>query len=150
LLNKNGVEIPNYSIDINPILRLNLSSLEEYNPVLDIYDQLSVIKVFEDKIIPSHFKGVYMKELKSIQLENGSINNFITDSAKTLLILEMLDLKEKEGAICAQLINYITSVPLFFDSSDLNSDFNWQKDDLGYLVELRMLFWALLACSRYS
>ena len=91
-----------------------------------------------------------MKELKEFQLKNGSINNTITDSSKMLLILELLDLKEKEKVLCSNLVNYITTEPLFFDSSDLHSDFNWKKDELGYLVELRMLFWALLACSRYS
>jgi len=150
LLRKHGIETPDLSDEIEPILRLNLSSLEEYNPVLDIFDQLVIIKTFEDKIIPSHFKGVYLKELKNLLIENGSINNIVTDSSKTLLILELLDLKEKEKDFCDQLVNYITSEPLFFDSSDLNSDFNWQKDKLGRLVEFRMLFWALLACSRYS
>ena len=135
---------------MDPILRLNLSSLENYNPVLDIFDQLVVINICDDKAIPSHFKGVYMKELKEFQLKNGSINNTITDSSKMLLILELLDLKEKEKVLCSNLVNYITTEPLFFDSSDLHSDFNWKKDELGYLVELRMLFWALLACSRYS
>ena len=150
LLKKNGIETPDLSDKMNPITRFNLHSLKDYNPVLDIFDQLAIIKNFDDKLIPSHFKGVYMKELKRYLLENGSIKNTITDSSKTLLILEMLDLKEKEKNLCNQLINYITSEPLFFDSSDLDSDFNWQKDELGYLVELRMLFWALLSCSRYS
>ena len=150
LLKKNGVETPEISDKINPILRLNLTNLEDYNPVVDILDQLAIIKHFEDIIIPSHFKGVYLKELKKYQLNNGSINNIVSDSSKTLLILELLDLKEKEKDFCDQLVNYITSEPLFFDSSDLNNDFNWQKDKIGYLVELRMLFWALIACSRYS
>jgi len=149
LLKKIGVETPDISDEINPILRLNLTNLEDYNPVLDIFDQLAIIKLFEDVLIPSHFKGVYSKELKKFQLENGSINNIVSDTSKTLLILEMLDLKEKEKDFCDQLVNYITSESLFFDSSDLDSDFNWQKDKLGYLVELRMLFWALIACSRY-
>jgi len=149
LLKKIGVETPDIIDEINPILRLNLTNLEDYNPVLDIFDQLAIIKLFEDVLIPSHFKGVYSKELKKFQLENGSINNIVSDTSKTLLILEMLDLKEKEKDFCDQLVNYITSESLFFDSSDLDSDFNWQKDKLGYLVELRMLFWALIACSRY-
>lgn len=149
LLKKIGVETRDISNEINPILRLNLSYLEEYNPVVDIFDQLAIIKLMDNIIIPSHFKGVYLKELKKYQLNNGSINNIVSDSSKTLLILEMLDLKEKENEFCEQIVNYITSEPLFFDSSDLNSDFNWQKDKIGYLVELRMLFWALIACSRY-
>ena len=149
LLKKIGLETPDISNEINPILRVNLSNLEDYNPVVDIFDQLAIIKIFENILIPSHFKGVYLKELKKYQLENGSINNLVSDTSKTLLILEMLDLKDKEKDFCDQLVNYITSEPLFFDSSDLDSDFNWQKDKLGYLVELRMLFWALIACSRY-
>ena len=149
LLKKIGLETPDISNEINPILRVNLSNLEDYNPVVDIFDQLAIIKIFENILIPSHFKGVYLKELKKYQLENGSINNLVSDTSKTLLILEMLDLKDKEKDFCDQLVNYITSEPLFFDSSDLDSDFNWQKDKLGYLVELRMLFWALIASSRY-
>ena len=149
LLKKIGLETPDISNEINPILRVNLSNLEDYNPVVDIFDQLAIIKIFENILIPSHFKGVYLKELKKYQSENGSINNIVSDTSKTLLILEMLDLKDKEKDFCDQMVNYITSEPLFFDSSDLDSDFNWQKDKLGYLVELRMLFWALIACSRY-
>ena len=38
----------------------------------------------------------------------------------------------------------------FFADKNLDKDFNWKKESLAFTVELRMLFWALLASSQYS
>ena len=95
------------------------------------------------------FKSRYNNELKKLIKSNGSINDVITDSAKVLLIYRLLELKEQESEYCNRLLHFITNSTSFFDLEQINEDFNWRNDKLGYKVELRMLFWTLLASSQY-
>ncbi|MFX1273448.1 MAG: hypothetical protein ACFFBP_16580 [Promethearchaeota archaeon] len=152
LMERRGISIIDSKEIIDQIIKLSLSSLDEREPITDIFYQLASIKLFENqgKKIPSTFKGMYMKELKNLIQKNGSINNLITDSAKMLLIIDLLDLKQKEKSICNKLIEYMIDTPVFFDSRSLNPEFNWKQHKLAYVIELRMLFWALLACSQYA
>ncbi|MFX1237006.1 MAG: hypothetical protein ACFE8P_04725, partial [Promethearchaeota archaeon] len=152
VLENTGLYLDNGYDIIDPIIRLNLSKLEQYNPSNDIYEQLVLIKLFETdgKTIPTHFKGVYSKELKNIMDKDGSINGRISDTAKVLLSFDLLDLKEKESGTCNKLIKFLSGTTKYFDSGDLDKDFNWQEHQLAYLIELKMLYWTLLACSQYS
>ncbi len=151
ILERRGLEIPYMNGIIDRVIQQNLLDLTDYDPVTDIFNQLALIKFFkkQGKSIPSHFKDDYIKELKSLMQKNDSINGLITDSAKMLLIIDMLDLKEREKTTCGKIITYIKKNAIFFDSRTLNEDFNWKKHKLAYVLELRMLFWTLLACSQY-
>jgi hypothetical protein len=91
-----------------------------------------------------------MNALKRLLTSKGSIDDSITESAKTLLILVILDLKEQESILCSRLLNYIIKSTDFFNLENLDKEFNWRIDKLAYKIELRMLFWALLACSQFS
>jgi len=150
LLEKSGTIIMNKRDLLNPILNLNLHNIEEYKPSLDIYHQLALIKLIDKRINLQPFKSRYNNELKKLIKSNGSINDIITDSAKVLLIYDLLELKEQESEFCGQLLDFIINSTNFFSLEELNKDFNWRTDKLGYKVELRMLFWALLASSQYG
>ena len=67
-----------------------------------------------------------------------------------LLIIEMLDLKDKEKKFCTKIIKFITDNVVFFDSRSLDKNFSWKEHRLAYIVELRMLFWTLVAFSQYE
>lgn len=150
LLAKSEVITSRKSNLINQILGLNLLSKKDFFPVLDIYNQISILKILDKNIDLSRFNMLYVDELKKKLTSRGSIGDLITNSARTLLILDLLDLKEQESILCSRLLNYIVNSTDFFSLENLDKDFNWRIDKLAYKVELRMLFWALLACSQYS
>ena len=102
----------------------------------------------ENKII--EIKITYFNELKKLIASNGSINNLYTDSTKALLIMDLLELKELEPDICSDLLNYLMKSTAFFNLTNLNKELNWRSHQLGYKIELKMLFWALFASSRYT
>jgi len=135
---------------LNQVLNLDILNMKEFNPTLDIYNQIAITKALDKNVTLTGFILPYMNILKKCLTPKGSINDSITESAKTLLILVLLDLKEQESVLCSRLLNYIINFTDFFNLENLNKDFNWRIDKLAYKIELRMLFWALLACSQYS
>lgn len=135
---------------LNQVLNLDILNMKGFNPTLDIYNQLAIIKVLDKDVKLTGFIVSYMNALKKLLTSKGSIGDSITESAKTLLILVIFDLKEQESVLCSRLLNYIIKFTGFFNLENLNKDFNWRIDKLAYKIELRMLFWALLACSQFS
>ncbi len=154
ILEKSGGIIGANANLINPILSLdvlsNLENIKEYNPILDILEHLASIKLLDKKANLSHFKSLYMSKIKNLITGNGIINDTITDSARALLIIDLLDLNKAEYAICKSLLTYIIKSVTYFNSEDLKKEFNWKTDKLGYTIELRMLFWSLLACTNHK
>ncbi|MHA2006792.1 MAG: hypothetical protein ACXABO_04595 [Promethearchaeota archaeon] len=150
LLARNEVVDSNRENLLNPVLNLDLSKIEEYNPTFDIYNKISIIKIIDKQKDLSKFIPPYISEIKKELVSNGSIDDSITKSSITLLILDLLNLKDQESAFCSRLLNYILNTTKFFSLENLNRDFNWRIDKIAYKIELRMLFWALLACSQYK
>ncbi|TFG25686.1 MAG: hypothetical protein EU529_00300 [Promethearchaeota archaeon] len=154
ILEKSGGIIALKTNLINSILSLDILSnsenIKEYNPVLDILEHLASIKLLDKKANLSHFKSLYMSKLKKLITQNGMINDTITDSARALLIIDLLDLKKAEYTICQILLTHIIKNVRYFNSEDLKKEFNWKTDKLAYTIELRMLFWTLLACASYK
>ncbi len=148
LLNKSGVILIDKTYLLDPILDFDVSILKEFNPILDLFDQVAVIKLFDETIDLSFFKEFYIKYVKLKIKPNGSIKDNITDSARALLIIALLNFKEQESTTSKKIIKYIVNATEFFNIEN-NNEFNWKKNKLGFTVELRMLFWALLACSQF-
>lgn len=132
------------------VLNLNLKNLEESKPILDIYNQLAFLKLLDKNVDLQSFKKNYITELKKKLNSNGSINNLITDSAMSLLILDLLNLEKVESQVCNGLLNFIMTSTNFFDVENLNKDFNWRNNKLAYKIELKILFFSLLASSQYA
>lgn len=150
LLVKNELIDSNRDILLNPVMNLDILKMEELDPTFDIYNKLATIKIVDKRIDLSKFIPPYLSEIKKGLTSKGSINNLITKSAITLLILDLLNMKDRESALCSRLLNYILDTTRFFSLENLNKDFNWRIDKMAYKIELRMLFWALLACSQYT
>ena len=67
--------------------------------------------------------------------------------------MDLLGLNKVEYATCQHLLNYIIKSVRYFnseDAEDLTKRFNWKGDKLAYTIELRMLFWSLLACANFK
>jgi len=134
----------------NRIRKLNILSLENFNPISDIYHMSAFIKLLDKIADIPEIKKIYLNELKNTLNSQPSSNRLITESAKALLLLDFLDVKNQESILIRHLLKKIIGTTKFFNLENLNIDFNWRNDKLAYKVELKMLFWALLACSQYS
>lgn len=143
----------NITINKNSILKLifdlNLLSLKDFRPILDIYNYLASIKLLDRNANLDQFRTTYITEIKKLITSNGAVGDLITDSARALLILDLLNSKEQEIELCRNLLDFIMNSTNFFSLENLNIDFNWRKDIFGFKVELKMLYWALLASSQY-
>ncbi|MFX0155356.1 MAG: hypothetical protein ACFE9Q_12610 [Candidatus Hodarchaeota archaeon] len=128
---------------------LNILKLNNPKLPLDIYNHLGLIKLLNKDLNLLQLKPQYFDELKKLIASNGSINDIITDTAQTLLIFILLDLKNRESELCSSLVNYLVNKTKFFKMDNLNKDFNWRIDKIGFSIELEMLYWALLASSQF-
>ena len=123
--------------------------MENFKPILDIYHKLASIKLLDDTVNITRIIEPYVAELKRNLTSKEATGVLITTLAKSLLIFDLLDLKEQEALLCSQLLNSIMNSTQFFELENANQDFNWYTDKLAYKIELKMLFYALFACSRY-
>ena len=123
--------------------------MENFKPILDIFHKLTTIKLLDDAVNITRIIEPYIAELKRNLTSKEATSELITNLAKTLLIFDLLDLKEQEVVLCSQLLNSIMNSTHFFKLDDANKDFNWRNDKLAYKIELKILFYALFACSRY-
>jgi len=150
MLGKNEIISSNKERLLPQVLGLDLLHLEGFHPTLDIYNHIGFVKMLDRNIDLSKFNTPYINELKKGLTLNGAIDDLITESARTLLILNLLDMKNQESVLCSRLLNFIIRSTDFFSLENLNKDFNWRIDKIAYKIELRMLFWALLACTQYT
>lgn len=131
------------------LLKINLFILENFKPILDIYHHLALLKLLDKNVSLKQFETPYINEIKKFLSPNGSINDLVTESARALLIYDLLNLKNKEPELCSLLLNYIIDTTDFFNIENLDQHFNWRNDKLGFKIELEILYWALLASSQY-
>lgn len=148
ILKKNGAIISEKEELLDSLIGLDVKSLEKYDPVLDILEQAACIKLIDKNAELSHYKEPYMKELNSLVADSGAVKDTITDTARALLIMDLLNLKKTHFKEAQQFLKYIYTATEFFNST--SEEFDWRSDKIGYSVELRMLFWALLACGQYN
>ena len=148
LLNNHKKLESDKSIFVKQINDFNIFNLEEFNPPSDIFHQLATLKIIDHTTDLSQFKDIYIIELKKFLEKNGSIGNSITETAKTILILYLLDSVEQEKVFYNKLLTFLVNNSDFFKINDLNKSFNWRSDKLAYKIELKMLYWTLLAFSQ--
>ncbi|MGV9205188.1 MAG: hypothetical protein ACOC44_14345, partial [Promethearchaeia archaeon] len=147
ILEKHGSVITPKSNLSNPLLNLKVREFENYNPPLDLFEKISLIKLLDPSADLSHFKGLYTNELKKAILSSEKkINSTISDAARTFLTLKLLDLSKQEFKLMQNLREYISTKTEYFGQEDMQQEFNWKADMHAYKVELRMLYWALITC----
>ncbi|MFX0106339.1 MAG: hypothetical protein ACFE75_12740, partial [Candidatus Hodarchaeota archaeon] len=131
------------------MFNLQLLNLKDFRPIIDIFNYLATIKLLDKNANLTHFRTTYITEIKKLITSNGTVGDLITDSARALLILDLLNSKEQEIKLCNNLLDFIINSTNFFNTENLIINFNWRKDIFGYKVELKMLYWALLASSQF-
>ncbi|MFW9948487.1 MAG: hypothetical protein ACFFDX_16800, partial [Candidatus Odinarchaeota archaeon] len=150
ILERNGGIIVDKSNLIKPSIEFNLINLERKNFPADMLYHIGLLKMIDKDINLNAFKNPYNTEIKKLISPTGFINNNLTDTARALLIYDLLELRTDEFATINTLLNNVISCFNFFEKADFKEDFNWMNNKLAFKVELRMLFWTLLAFLQFS
>jgi hypothetical protein len=149
LLENNGGVITDKSYLIKPLVNLDLFNIDEFKPSSDIFFYLALLRLLDSRVDFSNLKDIYLDTLKQRMQPNGSINGSITDSARALLIFRMLNSNDTELHPISNLLNFLNqNLSVFKNALDTNY-FNWKTSKLALKIELRMLFWAMIALSEY-
>jgi hypothetical protein len=149
MLEKNGGTITDKKYLIEPLTKVDVFNLEGFKPASDIFYFLGLVRLLDTQIDFSNFREPYLHELKNLISPNGSLNENITETARGLLSLQLLDLKDKELDIISGFVNFLNqNLNLFKGESSFN-EFDWKNDKIAFKIELRMAFWLLLALSQY-
>ncbi|GAH31511.1 unnamed protein product, partial [marine sediment metagenome] len=87
LLEKSGGIITTKSHLIEPLANLDLFNLEGFKLSTDMFFYLSLLRLLDNNIDLNNLQAPYVAELEKQILPNGSVNDNITDTARTLLTL---------------------------------------------------------------
>ena len=150
ILERNGGIIIDKNNLIKQLIELDLINLEGKNFPVDMLYHIGLLKMIDKDINLNIFKNPYNTEIKKLISPIGLINNNLTDTARALLIYDLLELRTDEFATINTLLNNIISYSHFFEETDFKEDFNWMNNKLAFKVELRMLFWTLLTFLQFS
>ena len=149
ILEKNGVSTQGYP-QIKLILsKYNVKTAEDYYPNIDLFDKILSLKIIDDFIDSSETYQDYLKELKNNITSNGSINNTLTDTSKFLIMASLLNIYDEIKDEIEKMKNYLTEETTFFYNENGSNNLNWNTDNIGYKLEIRMLYWTLLALSQF-
>lgn len=150
LLEKRGNIITDKNDLLKELISLDVSTFPEKNVPLDMLCHLASIKLIQESRDVTRLKEAYYNELKDSLEQDGSIKHNLTDSARALIVLKLLELESPNDEVISRLINFIKKNNTFFQTDPSNNLFNWQNDFLAFKVELRMLFWVCLALSQFE
>lgn len=150
LLENNGGVITDKRYLIKPLVNLDLFNLDEFKPSSDMFFYLALIRLLDSRVDFSNLKVLYLDELKQRMLHSGSINGSITESARALLIFRMLNSNDTELNPISNLLNFLNQYLSVFKNTLDMYYFNWKTCKLALKIELRMLFWAMIALSQYG
>jgi len=149
ILQKSGGIIKEKSHLIEPLANLDLFNLEGFKAYSDMFFYLGLLRLLDDSIDLNNLQALYLTELEKLILPDGSVNGNITDTTRTLLILVLLNSAENDISITSELLKFLNHNLKFFIENQEFGDFNWDTNKTAFKIELRMLFWMLLALSQY-
>jgi hypothetical protein len=149
MLKNSGGIITDKSHLIEPLATLDLFNLQGFKASTDMFFYLALLKLLDDRFDFSNLQTAYLTELEKQILPNGSVNASITDTARTLLTLVFLNSTGKELDTISNLLKFLNQNLQFFLEGDNLGYFNWSHNKVSFKIELRMIFWMLLALSQY-
>lgn len=149
VLEKNGVSSQKFSQLESNLLKYDIKTAEDYYPNIDLFDKILSLKLLNNFGDLSDFSQEFLRQLKQNITINGSIGNNLTDTAKFLLMASLLNLNNEIKEEINQMKNYIQNGTTLFNNPKDLKNLNWNLDNLGFKIEIRMLYWILLALSQF-
>ena len=149
MIKKSGRIITDKGHLVKPLANLDLFNLENFKPSTDMFYYLATLKLLDERFNFGNLQEPYLNELRKQILPNGSVNDNTTDTSRTLLTLALLNSTGKETDIIPSLLKYLNQNIEFFSENQEFDIFNWTQNKIAFKIELRMLFWMLIALSQY-
>lgn len=149
MLKNSGGIITDKSHLLEPLITLDLFNLQGFKPSTDMFFYLGLLKLLDERFDFNNLQNIYLTELEKQILPDGSVNANITDTARTLLTLVLLNSTGKEINIISDLLKFLNQNLQFFIEDEELGYFNWSHSKIAFKIELRMVFWMLLALSQY-
>ncbi len=148
LLKKSGGIITDKSHLIDPLLKLDLFNMEGFKSS-DLFYYLGSLKLVNNRFDFTNLKDSYLTLLEERKLPDGSFNGSTTETARILLTLVLLDSNSEEISLIPGLLKFLDQNLNFFKKNQGVDDFNCYNNKIAFKIELRMLFWMLVALSQY-
>jgi len=148
LLKKSGGIITDKSHLIDPLIKLDLFNLEGFKSS-DLFYFLGSLKLVDDRFDFTNLQDSYLTLLEEKKLPDGSFNGSTTETAKILLTLVLLNSTGGEISIISELLRFLNQNLSFFKENQGFDDFTCFNNKIAFKIELRMLFWMLVALSQY-
>lgn len=149
ILEKKGVSTQKYSQLESNLLKYDITTAEDYYPNIDLFDKILSLKLLNNFGDLSDISQEFLRQLKQNITINGSINDNLTDTAKFLLMASLLNLNNEIKDEINKMKNYIQNETILFHNPKGLKKLNWNLDNLGYKIEIRILYWVLLALSQF-
>jgi hypothetical protein len=149
MIKKSGGIITDKKHLIEPLANLDLFNLENFKPSTDMFFYLASLKLLDERFNFDNLREPYLNELRRQMLPNGSVNDNNTDTSRALLTLALLDSTGNETDIIPGLLKFFSRNIEFFSENQDFDNFNWTQSKIAFKIELRMLFWMLIALSQY-
>ncbi len=130
---------------IDKLHKIQIDEKEHVDFISNLYELIVIVKLIDNNNNLISFKDKYYNILKKTikKIDFNELN--ISQCAKILLIIDLFGLKDEESKLVKTLLEKIFNVTKFFESEIENENFSWKTDTIAYLIELRMLYWALLS-----
>ena len=144
LLERSGGTIKNKGTLLDSLMNYEIETIEDFKPYNDLLFYIASMKTISSELDVRVLRQKFDNVLRECILINGSVNNNLTDTARTILIFHMLGVNKGDDDIISTQYDYLLKNLTFFNN-ETNNQFNWNTNKIALKVELRMLFWSLLA-----
>jgi hypothetical protein len=144
LLEKQGIQIGNFSSLIQTVSKWNAFKITEgYETTTDFLHCINLLRAINPAGDYSQYIELYFNEIKGKIMENGSIHNRVTDTAKALLSLN--ELGQLNSFEAKSMIRFLQYDPKLFGEVVAKEPIGWDTEGIGYELELGIAYWTLLA-----
>ena len=143
LLEQHNFPMPDYTYLIRGLLSFDVhAQTEQVNGLTDMIHFINSIKMIDPTYDISMLNDEYLTEVQIAIEEDGTINRRVSDTSKVLITLRELGL---HGVAEAKfMIKYLQYDANYFIDLVREHPIGWEKDNLGYMVELGLLYWTLI------
>jgi len=144
ILDRNGFPMGDFSYLIPRVMSIDYEKRkDQYDALEDMIYLMTFIQTIDPDYDFSELSSNYHMEVQVALNDDGSINRKLTDTAKSFIVMNQLNMQNTaEAKFALKYIQYDTS---YFNDIVKEEPLGWNKDELGYVIELNILYWGLLA-----
>ena len=135
---------------LEKIKSVHIKETNDLDFISDLYKLISIIKLLDSTDNLNNPKQKYLKNFRKI-IKKTDINEFsISQRVEILLIIDLFGIQDDESKYVKNLLDKLVKFAGFFRSEIEKDEFSWKDDKIAFAIEVKMLYWALIACLHYN